>query len=182
MRLLSTYKNLYLADLDRQLLALKNIPTTFIASDGRVIEKWLDYENNLDADLSGSLYVEDNIFDRASRVYRKMDRKRNRSQFFITYILPIILFVVTWSANVRMSEKAKELLLSFNIPIKYTGAFVYCILLVFEIKDFIKKWWVPSDKYKKIEIGKVEFQKEVRSIVTKLFIATVLFVTAYLLF
>jgi hypothetical protein len=114
MRLLSTYQNLYLADLDRQLLALKNIPTTFIASDGSVIEKWLDYENNLETDLSGSLYVEDNIFDRASRVYRKMDRKRNRSQFFITYTLPVILFVATWSANVRMSEKTKELLVSFN--------------------------------------------------------------------
>lgn len=181
MRLLSTYQNLHLADLDRQLLALKNIPTTLVASNGRTIEKWLDCENNLEVDLAGSLYVEDNIFDRASRVYRKMDRKRNRSQFFITYILPIILLAVTWSANVRMDEKAKELLASFNIPIKYVGALVYGVLLVFETKDFIRKWWRPSDKYRETELGKIELQKETRSILTKLFITIALLVVAYFL-
>ena len=60
-------------------------------------------------------------------------------------------------------------------------AIVYGLFLVFETKDFIRKWWRPSDKYRETELGKIELQKDTRSILTKLFITIALSVAAYFL-
>jgi len=164
------------------LLALENIPTTLVASDGKTIEKWLDYEPDSEADLSGSLYVEDNIFNKASQVYLKMNRKRNHSEFYRIFFVPIILQVLTWTANARVTDKAEKLLGSFNISIKYAGAVVYAILTVFETKDFIKKWSSSSDEYRKTEVGKIELRRAKLNLLVKFLMAILLFATAYFLF
>ncbi|HCC06374.1 TPA: hypothetical protein DEP94_03395 [Candidatus Nomurabacteria bacterium] len=177
MRLLQTYQNLLLADLDRQLLFGEGLQATLIASDGRTIEKWTDYERNFGEGLSGSLYVEDGIFDRASDICRKLERKRNRSRIFNTYLLPVIIQAFMWGNNFVMTEGVKKQLASFDLPIKYAGAIVYSIWLVFETKEFIRKWRLRNLWYEKIDE-----KKAVRDFLTKIIMACALFAIAYFLY
>lgn len=174
MRLLNTYQNLRLADVDRQLFLGEGIRLTLVASDGRTIDKWTDYETNFGEGLSGSLYVEDDTFERASQVCQKLERKRKHSRIFLIYIIPLIIQGSMWFSNLAMTKNVKELLLSSDLPIKYTGAVVYSIWLVFETSKFIRKW-----NRRNLWNEQINEKKEVRDFLTKILMACLLFVLAY---
>lgn len=175
MKLLGTYQNLRRADIDRQFLSREGIGTILVASDGRTIDKWTDYETNFGDRLSGSLYVEDDVFDRALPVYKKRIKKGNHFRIFNNYLVPLIIQISMWSSNLAMSENVKEFLLSYNLQIKYTGAIAYTIfLLVLEAEKFTRK-----RGRSKLWNEQIDEKNEVRDFLTKILMACLLFVLAY---
>ena len=80
-----------------------------------------------------------------------------------------------------MTGSVKKDLISIGLPIKYAGAIVYALFPAFSIIDFTKKWWKPSDMYRKTDRGSIEFKDDARGIITQLLVAAALFTISYLI-
>jgi len=173
MRLLHTYSDLSSSELARQILARKNIQATLVASNGRTINKWTVYETNFGDDLSGSLYVEDSVFDQSLQIIQKLERDIKFHNILKTYFAPVLLQSIMFLTNFGVARQVKELLASFSLPIKYTGAIVYFIWLIYETNKFIAKW------NKRNSVYKID-NKAVRDYIIMVIMAGTLFLIAYL--
>ena len=174
IRLLHTYADLSSAELARQILANRNIQATLIASGGRTINKWTVYETNFGDDLSGSLYVEDTVFDQALQIIQKIEREKKRHRILKLYVFPVFLQAIMFLTNLEVARKVKDLLVSFDLHIKYTGAIVYFTWLIHETNEFIKQWNRRNSMYKKIDTKQL-----VRDYIIKIIMACTLFLIAY---